>query len=124
MPPTDIPVLGVDCAADKNFQYESLVSEKTKKRLHMRRRRGADPYTRTQVQFSRDGNYLYTGARRDTDIFCWDIRYTSDVVYRLQRDSADTNQRIQFDIEPLGRHLATGTHCPSFTVPHTSPVLL
>ena len=63
-----------------------------------------------QVEFSKDGNYLYTGARRDTDIFCWDIRYTSDVVYRLQRDSADTNQRIQFDIEPLGRHLATGGH--------------
>ena len=62
------------------------------------------------MEFSKDGNYLYTGARRDTDIFCWDIRYTSDVVYRLQRDSADTNQRIQFDIEPLGRHLATGEH--------------
>ena len=63
-----------------------------------------------QVEFSRDGNYLYTGARRDTDIFCWDVRYTSDVVYRLQRDAADTNQRIQFDIEPLGRHLASGEH--------------
>ena len=27
-----------------------------------------------QVQFSRDGNYLYTGTRRDGDIFCWDVR--------------------------------------------------
>ena len=63
-----------------------------------------------QVDFSKDGNYLYTGARRDADIFCWDVRYTSDVVYRLQRDAADTNQRIQFDIEPLGRHLASGEH--------------
>jgi WD40 repeat protein len=61
-----------------------------------------------QVQFSRDGNYLYTGARRDPDIFCWDVRYTSDVVYRLQRQTSDTNQRIQFDIVPYGRHLATG----------------
>ena len=69
-----------------------------------------DLATCMQVEFSRDGNYLYTGARRDSDIFCWDIRYTSDVVYRLQRDSADTNQRIQFNIEPLGRHLATGRH--------------
>ncbi|DBB13553.1 TPA: hypothetical protein ACH3X3_000587 [Trebouxia sp. C0006] len=62
----------------------------------------------TQVKFSADGNFLYTGARKDTDILCWDIRYTSDVVYRLQRDTGDTNQRIQFDIEPMGRHLATG----------------
>ncbi len=73
------------------------------------------------MEFSKDGNYLYTGARRDTDIFCWDIRYTSDVVYRLQRDSADTNQRIQFDIEPLGRHLATGVFltAPNLTVHDT-----
>lgn len=66
----------------------------------------------TQVQFSRDGNYLYTGARRDPDIFCWDIRYTSDVVYRLERQTADTNQRLQFDIVPYGRHLATGKLAP------------
>ncbi len=65
-----------------------------------------------QVQFSRDGNFLYTGARRDPDIFCWDVRFTSDVVYRMQRQAASTNQRIQFDIEPNGRHLATGMpHC-------------
>ena len=61
-----------------------------------------------QVKFSADGNFLYTGARKDPDILCWDIRYTSDVVYRLQRDTSDTNQRVQFDIEPMGRHLATG----------------
>lgn len=29
-------------------------------------------------------------------------------VYRLERDTSSTNQRIQFDIEPCGRHLATG----------------
>lgn len=61
-----------------------------------------------QVKFSADGNFLYTGARKDPAILCWDIRYTSDVVYTLQRDTSDTNQRVQFDIEPMGRHLATG----------------
>ena len=61
-----------------------------------------------QVKFSADGNFLYTGARKDPEIMCWDVRYTSEVVYTLQRDTADTNQRIQFDIEPVGRHLATG----------------
>lgn len=58
--------------------------------------------------FSRCGNYLYTGARRDPDILCWDVRANSGVVYRLPRTSATTNQRIAFDIEPCGRHLATG----------------
>lgn len=62
----------------------------------------------TQVQFSKDGNYLYTGGRKDPEILCWDIRQTSGVLYRMERDTKGTNQRIAFDIEPCGRHLATG----------------
>mmetsp|Transcript_1794 Transcript_1794/g.5233 ORF Transcript_1794/g.5233 Transcript_1794/m.5233 type:complete len:413 (-) Transcript_1794:499-1737(-) len=62
----------------------------------------------TQLQFSPDGNYLYSGARKDGEIICWDIRFTPGPVYRMQRDTAATNQRIQFDIEPCGRHLASG----------------
>lgn len=62
----------------------------------------------TQVQFSRDGTYLYSGARKDGSILCWDVRYTVGEVYRLARDTSNTNQRIAFDIEPGGRHLATG----------------
>ena len=60
------------------------------------------------MQFSPDGNFLYTGARRDPELFCWDVRHTADVVYRMERDAGATNQRIQFDIEPCGRHLASG----------------
>ena len=85
----------------------------------------------TQLLFSPDGNYLYTGARRDGALHCWDVRYSAGVVYTLQRQvrptralnrsacvrsrrrlwnaqSELTNQRIYFDIEPAGRHLATG----------------
>lgn len=62
----------------------------------------------TQVQFSKDGNYLYTGGRKDPYILCWDIRNTVDIVYKLYRSSESTNQRIQFDIEPVGRYLGTG----------------
>ncbi|CAA0835982.1 Transducin/WD40 repeat-like superfamily protein [Striga hermonthica] len=62
----------------------------------------------TQVQFSKDGNYLYTGGRKDPYILCWDIRKTVDIVYKLYRSSESTNQRIQFDIEPFGRYLGTG----------------
>lgn len=62
----------------------------------------------TQVIFSRDGNYLYSGARRDPKILCWDVRLASEPLYELLRDTGDTNQRLQFDIDPTGRHLATG----------------
>ncbi|RAL39445.1 hypothetical protein DM860_002978 [Cuscuta australis] len=62
----------------------------------------------TQVQFSTDGNYLYTGGRKDPYILCWDIRNTVDIVYKLYRSSETTNQRIYFDVEPHGHHLGTG----------------
>ncbi|GFQ01813.1 telomerase cajal body protein 1 [Phtheirospermum japonicum] len=62
----------------------------------------------TQVQFSKDGNYLYTGGRKDPYVICWDIRKTVDIVYKLYRSTESTNQRIQFDIEPHGRYLGTG----------------
>ncbi|XP_020597864.1 telomerase Cajal body protein 1 isoform X2 [Phalaenopsis equestris] len=62
----------------------------------------------TQVQFSKDGNYIYTGGRKDPYILCWDIRNTIGVLYKLYRSSESTNQRISFDIEPNGRHLGTG----------------
>ncbi|CAK9144096.1 unnamed protein product [Ilex paraguariensis] len=62
----------------------------------------------THVQFSKDGNYLYTGGRKDPYILCWDIRKTVDIVFKLYRSSETTNQRIQFDIEPLGQKLGTG----------------
>ncbi|XP_047966872.1 telomerase Cajal body protein 1 isoform X3 [Salvia hispanica] len=61
-----------------------------------------------KVQFSKDGNYLYTGGRKDPHVICWDIRKTVDIVYKLYRSTEGTNQRIQFDIEPLGRYLGTG----------------
>ncbi|KAL2343960.1 hypothetical protein Fmac_005245 [Flemingia macrophylla] len=62
----------------------------------------------THVQFSKDGNYLYTGGRKDPYILCWDVRKSVDCVYKLYRSSANTNQRILFDIDPSGQHLGTG----------------
>eukprot|EP00890_Picochlorum_soloecismus_P005565 jgi/Picsp_1/6009/NSC_03363-R1_guanine nucleotide-binding protein len=62
----------------------------------------------THVQFSADGNYLYTGARKDEALYCWDVRYLSGAVYTIKRKSTRTNQRIYFDIEPSGRHLISG----------------
>ena len=62
----------------------------------------------THARWSPDGNYLYTGARRDGEILCWDVRHARNVVYRCVRASEDSNQRIGFDIEPCGRHLVSG----------------
>ncbi|XP_010529395.1 PREDICTED: telomerase Cajal body protein 1 [Tarenaya hassleriana] len=62
----------------------------------------------THVQFSKDGNYLYTGGRKDPYILCWDMRNAVEIVYKLYRATDNTNQRVSFDIEPCGRHLGTG----------------
>jgi WD40 repeat protein len=62
----------------------------------------------THLKFSPCGNYLYTGARKDGVIYCWDARQMSGAMYSLKRDVYTTNQRIYFDIEPCGRHLASG----------------
>ncbi|XP_013637840.1 PREDICTED: telomerase Cajal body protein 1 [Brassica oleracea var. oleracea] len=62
----------------------------------------------THVQFSKDGNYLYAGGRKDPYILCWDMRKSVEIVYKLYRATENTNQRVFFDIEPCGRHLGTG----------------
>ena len=62
----------------------------------------------TGAAWSPDGGYLYTGARRDAEILCWDVRHAAGPVYRCARATASTNQRIGFDVEPCGRHLVSG----------------
>ncbi|KAM9718179.1 telomerase Cajal body protein 1 [Menidia menidia] len=61
----------------------------------------------THLLFSPDGNYLYTGGRKDPDILCWDLRDPGKVVFSLKRNVA-TNQRIYFDLDQSGRHLLSG----------------
>ena len=67
---------------------------------------------RLQVMWSPDGNFLYSGARQDPRILCWDVRNSGQVLYAMHRSSGTTNQRLDFDIEPCGRHLATGACSP------------
>jgi len=62
----------------------------------------------THLKFGADGNYLYSGARRDANILCWDVRHFSGAVYRLERASAGTNQRIAFDLDSSGGQLVSG----------------
>ncbi|KAM4714799.1 telomerase Cajal body protein 1 [Anableps anableps] len=61
----------------------------------------------THLLFSPDGNYLYTGGRKDPEILCWDLRDPGKVVFSLKRNVA-TNQRIYFDLDPSGRYLLSG----------------
>lgn len=60
------------------------------------------------VRFSPDGRFLFTAARRDPRIHCWDIRATNEILHTFQR-ATDTNQRIEFDLHCAGRYLATGS---------------
>ena len=64
----------------------------------------------TGLAWSPDGNYLYTGARKDARILCWDVRGASDAaVYagcagrpRIRTSAwGSTSSRC-------GRHLVTG----------------
>ncbi|XP_071772365.1 telomerase Cajal body protein 1 [Centroberyx gerrardi] len=61
----------------------------------------------THLLFSPDGNYLYTGGRKDPEILCWDLREPGKVVFSLKRNVA-TNQRIYFDLDMSGRYLLSG----------------
>ncbi|KAL4093755.1 hypothetical protein PRIC1_011185 [Phytophthora ramorum] len=61
----------------------------------------------SQVKFSPCGRFLFTAARRDARIHCWDIRATNEILHSFNR-VADSNQRVEFDLHCGGRYLATG----------------
>lgn len=56
----------------------------------------------------RCGSQLYSVARTDGRLFCWDARSTGEALYALDVPGVRTNQRIAFDLEPTGRHLVIG----------------
>ncbi|CAK4659257.1 hypothetical protein LEN26_005519 [Aphanomyces euteiches] len=62
----------------------------------------------TQVQFTPDGRYLLTGARKNNVINVWDIRNTMQILHTFERE-APTNQRIAFDIHMGSRYVITGS---------------
>ncbi|EKX50697.1 hypothetical protein GUITHDRAFT_134835 [Guillardia theta CCMP2712] len=48
----------------------------------------------TWLAWSPCGNYLYSGARKDDEILCWDVRNTGDVLFRYER-CFDTIKSLQ-----------------------------
>ena len=64
----------------------------------------------TQVAFgpgSRGGT-LFSAARRDAALHCWDARALAGPLFTMHRDSAATNQRLSFGFDPTGDTLVTG----------------
>jgi telomerase Cajal body protein 1 len=61
------------------------------------------------IDYSKCGNYIYSRARHDNHMCCWDARNSSSCIYTLLVPGKVTNQRLEFDIEPCGRHLLAGT---------------
>lgn len=61
----------------------------------------------THLAFSLDGIRLYSGARKDNELICWDLRVPGRPLFCLQRHS-NTNQKIYLDISRCGTWLVSG----------------
>ncbi|XP_023412189.2 telomerase Cajal body protein 1 isoform X1 [Loxodonta africana] len=62
----------------------------------------------THLCFHPDGNRLFSGARKDAELLCWDLRWPGHPLWSLSREVA-TNQRIYFDLDPTGQFLVSGS---------------
>ncbi|XP_015784027.1 telomerase Cajal body protein 1-like [Tetranychus urticae] len=62
----------------------------------------------THLMFSPDGTRLYSGARRDGEILCWDMRKLSTILFTMKR-TVTTHQRVYFDISSDGNLLVSGS---------------
>ncbi|XP_078487997.1 telomerase Cajal body protein 1 [Ciona intestinalis] len=51
----------------------------------------------TKIRFATDGIKLYSGARNEDLLKCWDIRYLTQPVFEVTR-TISTNQRVYFDL--------------------------
>ncbi|XP_042112568.1 telomerase Cajal body protein 1 isoform X2 [Ovis aries] len=61
----------------------------------------------THLCFHPDGNRFFSGARKDAELLCWDLRQLGHPLWSLSRE-VTTNQRIYFDLDPTGQFLVSG----------------
>uniref|UniRef100_T1J4T9 WD repeat-containing protein 79 n=1 Tax=Strigamia maritima TaxID=126957 RepID=T1J4T9_STRMM len=61
----------------------------------------------THIEFSPDGNKLYSGGRMDPEILCWDLRNPGTVLYTMERN-VTTNQRMYFCSDKSGEYILSG----------------
>jgi WD40 repeat protein len=69
----------------------------------------------THLIFSNDGNYLFSGGRKDPDIYCWDMRNPGRILQVYKRD-VKTNQRMYFDLDSQLRYLSSGNNNGDVTI--------
>ncbi|ELW63593.1 telomerase Cajal body protein 1 [Tupaia chinensis] len=62
----------------------------------------------THLRFHPDGNRFFSGARKDAELLCWDLRQPGHPLWSLSRE-VTTNQRIYFDLDPTGQFLVSGS---------------
>ncbi|KAI1718891.1 RINT-1 / TIP-1 family domain-containing protein [Ditylenchus destructor] len=62
----------------------------------------------THLEYSSDGNLLFSGYRKSNIIECFDLRFPGHVLSRLYRP-VDTNQRIYFQRDHYDRYLFSGS---------------
>ncbi|KAF6098166.1 WD repeat containing antisense to TP53 [Phyllostomus discolor] len=62
----------------------------------------------THLCFHPDGNRFFSGARKDSELLCWDLRQPAHPLWSLSRE-VTTNQRIYFDLDPTGQFLVSGS---------------
>jgi WD40 repeat protein len=69
----------------------------------------------TQVLFSANGVLLFSGARKDNTICCYDVRNTTDPLFLFDLErKVDTNQKISFDVDIFTKYLITGSEVTLF----------
>ncbi|XP_062967315.1 telomerase Cajal body protein 1 isoform X2 [Cynocephalus volans] len=73
----------------------------------------------THLCFHPDGNRFFSGARKDAELLCWDLRQPGHPLWSLSRE-VTTNQRIYFDLDPTGQFLVSGSTSGAISVWDTS----
>ncbi|XP_021570290.1 telomerase Cajal body protein 1 [Carlito syrichta] len=73
----------------------------------------------THLCFHPDGNRFFSGARKDAELLCWDLRQPGYPLWSLSRE-VTTNQRIYFDVDPTGQFLVSGSTSGAISVWDTS----
>uniref|UniRef100_A0A8D1LCN4 Telomerase Cajal body protein 1 n=1 Tax=Sus scrofa TaxID=9823 RepID=A0A8D1LCN4_PIG len=73
----------------------------------------------THLCFHPDGNRFFSGARKDAELLCWDLRQPANPLWSLSRE-VTTNQRIYFDLDPTGQFLVSGSTSGAVSVWDTS----
>uniref|UniRef100_A0A0N5CGT6 WD repeat-containing protein 79 n=1 Tax=Strongyloides papillosus TaxID=174720 RepID=A0A0N5CGT6_STREA len=62
----------------------------------------------TWMEYSKDGQYIFIGGRKDEGISCYDTRMLGFKMYDIPRPGTHS-QRIEFEIDPSGSFLFSGT---------------